>query len=86
MVGPGGPADVPRPGGFNNPRPGGFNNPRPGGGFGLGGGGRGEYGPISNRPVHSPENGILVGPGGPFDRPAAGRPGGYGFSRSAKNN
>ncbi|XP_063930031.1 uncharacterized protein LOC135142276 [Zophobas morio] len=90
LVGPGGPVDVPRPGGF---RP-----VRPGSGFGLGGGGgRGEYGPgpINNRPVHSPDNGILVGPGGPFDRPIGGRPSGgysghggygsYGFGRSGKN-
>ncbi|EFA08446.1 uncharacterized protein LOC103313770 [Tribolium castaneum] len=79
LVGPGGPVDVPRPGGFNRPRP--------GGGFGLGGE-RVEYGPISNRPVHSPENGILIGPGGPFDRPAGGRPGvggGYGLRRAGKS-
>ncbi|KAH0808884.1 hypothetical protein MTP99_006201 [Tenebrio molitor] len=85
LVGPGGPVDVPRPGGFNRPRP--------GGGFGLGG--EREYGPISNRPVHSIENGILVGPGGPFDRPVGGRPGGGrpgggygsygGFGRLGKN-
>ncbi|RZC36747.1 uncharacterized protein BDFB_006923, partial [Asbolus verrucosus] len=82
LVGPGGPVDVPKPGGFNRPRP---------GGFGLGGGaGRGEYGPISHRPVHSVENGILVGPGGPFDRPVGSRPGGGyggygGYGRAAKS-
>lgn len=31
-------------------------------------------GPIPSRPVHSPENGILVGPGGPVDYPSPARP------------
>lgn len=30
-----------------------------------------------SRPIHSPENGVLVGPGGPFDGPVHGRPGHY---------
>lgn len=39
--------------------------------------------PLPNRPIYSPENGVLVGPGGPIDypKPIYNRPGGgYGLT------
>ncbi|KAG5880695.1 hypothetical protein JTB14_024267 [Gonioctena quinquepunctata] len=72
LVGPGGPFDGPndyqrpsfsRPGA--GPRP--VGNFRPeGNGFGLGGRPRPAF---TEQNIYSPENGVLIGPGGPFDRP-----------------
>lgn len=99
LVGPDGPYDVPRPGSFGG-RPGSFGGrpgifgSRPGnfggrpvrpGGFGVGTS-SGTYQPNGNRPFHSAQNGILVGPGGPYDKPYGGSPGGFGYGRSAKTD
>lgn len=77
LVGPGGPS-----GGNYNQRPvGSFGSPARPGGFGLGGGRPIGFGGGQN--VHSPANGVLVGPGG-SSRPHYGLSNGY-ISRSASN-
>ncbi|XP_074039793.1 uncharacterized protein isoform X2 [Leptinotarsa decemlineata] len=74
LVGPGGPFD--RPNTFQRPHFGNGLGPKPvgsfrpgSGGFGLGG--RPHPGFVGQN-SNSPENGILIGPGGPYDRPIQG--------------
>lgn len=74
-----------RPGSFGG-RPGNFGGrPVRPGGFGVGTG-SGSYHPTGNRPLYSAQNGVLVGPGGPYDKPYAGSTGGFGYGRSSKTD